>query len=458
MVVNADDVELDVIESVLEAVGIALGRDPSWSCAEFVRQYLHWVPAQDLRDRDPTQLAGAVLSQWEQAGRRLPGEAKVRVRHPDGDGAGWGSPHSTVEIVCDDMPFLVDSVTMRLIRGGYAIELLIHPVLRVVRDHDGILAEVLAPDAVATASASTSSPRAISESVIHVELLRESDPERLTELAGDLREVLSEVRAAVEDWSAMRTRATELAAELGSGPSPCEPHLRAESEAFLGWLADDHFTFLGYREYELGEGGELRVMGDSGLGILRGAPARSTTVLSPRAIAEARSRRPLVLSKANARSTVHRPAYLDYVGVKRFAGGEVVGERRFLGLYTSTAYREPPAEVPLLRDLLFQIDTDALFEMAMGIVGLGERPRVRLFVSRDRLDRFVAVTLCMPRERFTTGNAGRVSSILAEAFGGDHVDWRLQRSESVVARVDSVICASMAATSALRMPPPQWIV
>jgi glutamate dehydrogenase len=470
MVVNADDVELDVIESVLEAVGIALGRDPSWSCAEFVRQYLHWVPAQDLRDRDPTQLAGAVLSQWEQAGRRLPGEAKVRVRHPDGDGAGWGSPHSTVEIVCDDMPFLVDSVTMRLIRGGYAIELLIHPVLRVVRDHDGILAEVLAPDAVATASASTSSPRAISESVIHVELLRESDPERLTELAGDLREVLSEVRAAVEDWSAMRTRATELAAELGSGPSPCEPHLRAESEAFLGWLADDHFTFLGYREYELGEGGELRVMGDSGLGILRGAPARSTTVLSPRAIAEARSRRPLVLSKANARSTVHRPAYLDYVGVKRFAGGEVVGERRFLGLYTSTAYREPPAEVPLLRDkvgqilhragfpshshdakgltdileslprdLLFQIDTDALFEMAMGIVGLGERPRVRLFVSRDRLDRFVAVTLCMPRERFTTGNAGRVSSILAEAFGGDHVDWRLQRSESVVARVDYTI-------------------
>jgi glutamate dehydrogenase len=471
MIVNADDVELDVVDSVLESVGTALGHEPSWSCAEFVRQYLHWVPAQDLRDRDPAQLAGAVLSQWEQAGRRHPGETKVRVRNPEPDGDGWESPHSTVEIVCDDMPFLVDSVTMRLIRGGYTIELLIHPVLRVVRDRDGILAEVLAPEATATATAT--SPRAVAESVIHVELLRESDPERLAELADDLRDVLSEVRAAVEDWPAMRARVTELAAELAAGPSPCEPHLRAESEAFLGWLADDHFTFLGYREYELGEGGELRVVGDSGLGILRGAPARPTTHLSNRAIAEARSSRPLVLSKANARSTVHHPAYLDYVGVKRFSGGDVVGERRFLGLYTSTAYREPPGEVPLLRDkvdqilhragfpahshdakalidiieslprdLLFQIDTDALFEMAMGIVGLGERPRVRLFVSRDRLDRFAAATLCMPRERFTTGNAGRVSSILAEAFGGDHVDWRLQRTESVVARVDYTIHCS----------------
>jgi glutamate dehydrogenase len=178
-----------------------------------------------------------------------------------------------------------------------------------------------------------------------------------------------------------------------------------------------------------------------------------------------------VLSKANTRSTVHRPAYLDYIGVKRFdESGSVVGERRFLGLYTSSAYHAHPGEVPLLRDkidrilhraafppdshdakglidileslprdLLIQIATDDLFELAMGILGLGERPRVRLFVSRDRLDRFAAATLCMPRERFTTENGSRASAILAEAFGGDHVDWRLQLSESVVVRVDFTI-------------------
>jgi glutamate dehydrogenase len=466
MVVNADDIELDVIDSVLESVGAVLGHEPSWSCAEFVRQYFHWVPAQDLRERDPVTLASAVLGHWEQMGRRRPREAKVRVVNPDGDGDGDGGrpPSTVVEIDCDDMPFLVDSVTMELIRSGHTIELLIHPVLRVVRDREGILAEVLAPEASRGAS------RAVAESVIHVEIVREPDAQRRAELRGALERVLSELRAAVEDWEPMRARATQLAAELNDSAPPCEDHVRAEAEAFLGWLAQDNFTFLGYREYDLREGGALTVVPGSGLGILRGAPPQATTRLSQRAVAEAQSSSPLVLSKANARSTVHRPAYLDYVGVKRWEGGKVVGERRFLGLYTSTAYREPASEVPLLRDkvarilhragfpahshdskgvidileslprdLLLQIDTDALFEMVMGIVGLGERPRVRLFVSRDRLDRFAAATLCMPRERFTTGNARRVSVILADAFGGDHVDWRLQRSESVVARVDYTI-------------------
>ena len=463
MVVRVDDVELDVIDTVLEAVRAQLGHEPSWSCAEFVRQYYHWVPAQDLRERDPADLAGAVLDHWRQAGRRRPGQAKVRVVNPEPERDGWRSPYTTVEIVSDDMPFLVDSVTMELIRGSYVLELLIHPVLRVVRDPQGVLAEVLAPEA--------GSPDALTESVIHVEIVREADPERLADLGEGIERVLGEVRAAVQDWPAMRARATELAAEFGRRTPPCEPHLRAESEAFLDWLADDHFTFVGFREYTLREGAELSAVPDSGLGILRGASAHPTTRLSPRALNEASSSDPLVLSKANARSTVHRPAYLDYIGVKRFdAAGTVVGERRFLGLYTSTAYHQTPTDVPLLRDkverilhragfppdshdakglidiletlprdLLFQIDTDALFDMTMGIVGLGERPRVRLFVSRDRLDRFVAATLCLPRERFTTGNAHRVSAILAEAFAGDHVDWRLQRSESVLVRVDYTI-------------------
>ena len=178
-----------------------------------------------------------------------------------------------------------------------------------------------------------------------------------------------------------------------------------------------------------------------------------------------------MLTKANSRATVHRPSYMDYIGVKAFGpDGRVTGERRFLGLYTSTAYHAPLSKVPLLRDkverilhaaafapeshdakglvdileslprdLLIQIDGGDLFEIAMGILGLGERPRVRLFVSRDRLDRFVAATLCMPRERFNTENVRRASVILTEAFGGDQVDWRLQISESVVVRVYYVV-------------------
>jgi glutamate dehydrogenase len=458
MAVKTDDLELDLIDSVLDAVTGRLGHEPSWPCAEFVRQFFHWVPPQDLRDREVDSLAAMVLSEWEMAARRLPGEAKVRAFNPEA----WSSPHTVVEVVFDDMPFLVDSVTMELSRQGHAIELLIHPVMRVVRSPEGILADVIAPE--------STDQGATAESIIHVELARQPDPERLSSLREGIQRVLGDVRAAVEDWRAMRARTTELADELESRPPPCEDHLLAECRAFLAWMADGHFTFLGYREYELGDG-VLTAVPATGLGILREGGAERVTELSKRAVDEAHRPNPLVLSKANARSTVHRPAYLDYIGVKRFdEDGRVVGERRFLGLYTSSAYQAPPAEVPMLRDkveriihaaafspdshdakglieileslprdLLIQIGTEDLFEMAMGVLGLGERPRVRLFVSRDGLDRFVAATLCMPRERFNTENGRRASAILSEAFGGDHVDWRLRLSESVVVRIDYTV-------------------
>jgi glutamate dehydrogenase len=264
MVVKAGDLELDLIDSVLDAVGARLGHEPSWPCAEFVRQYYHWVPAQDLRERSVSDLAGAVLGQWETLSRRQPGEFKVRVFNPDQGRDGWESPYTVIEIVCDDMPFLVDSVTMELSRRECAIELLVHPVMRVVRDAEGILAEVLTPEATDT--------RFHTESILHGEVARQSDPDRLSALQAGIELVLHDVRAAVEDWHAIRARAVQLAAEIGSAPSPCDPPLLAECQAFLTWLAERHFVFLGYREYELRDDGELCAVDGTGLGILRGAP------------------------------------------------------------------------------------------------------------------------------------------------------------------------------------------
>ena len=463
MAVKAGDLELELIDELAARVRERLPDEPELAYAGFVRQYFHWVPAADLAGRSPLDLCGALVAHWRTARRRPRArEPEVRVYNPSLERDGWSSPFTVVEIVSDDMPFLVDSVTMELSRQGYPIELIIHPVMRVVRDRGGELMEVLAPG-------STAAEMRV-ESVIHAEVARESDPDRLAVLHAGVELVLEEVRAAVEDWSSMRARAAALAAELARAPSVCSAHEVSEARDFLEWLRDDHFTFLGYREYDIDEE-EIRVVAGSGLGILRGSATRPAKPLEGKRARLAQQRRPLVLTKANSRSSVHRPVDLDYIGVRRFApDGQVIGERRFLGLYTTSAIKASPREIPMLRekvdrvltraafppdshdakglidifeslprDLLVQISGEDLFEMSIGILGLGERQRVRLFVSRDLLDRFVACVLCLPRDRFNTENRNRAGRILAEAFGGDEVDWSPQITESVLVRVNYIV-------------------
>ena len=463
----------EVDEALIESVCSRLrDRLPGDEAAEgFARHYYRWVPPEDLAERDLGDAYGAALAHFEFARVRRPGATKVRVYNPEFDADGWESTHTAVEIVTDDMPFLIDSVGMELNRQGVGVHLVIHPVMNVRRDLGGRLLEVLPPGSEANGDA-------IAESVIHAEVDRGSDPAKLDELRGHLERVLGEVRAVVEDWPAMRERALEEVAELDSSPPPLDAEEVAEAKAFLRWLEDHNFTFLGYREYELENGdGHLRLTGvtGSGLGILRQAGGRESSrgfeKLPPRVRALALEPYLLNLTKANSRATVHRPAYLDYVGVKRFdAAGRVVGERRFLGLYTHTAYHASPREIPILRrkvdavlaradfphdshnekalleileihprDELFQTSVDELFEIAMGILHLGERQRVRLFVRRDAFGRFLSCLVFVPRDRFNTENRRRIERILRDAFGASTIDYTTRVSESVLVRLHYMI-------------------
>ncbi|HEX4732951.1 MAG TPA: NAD-glutamate dehydrogenase [Thermoleophilaceae bacterium] len=437
---------------------------------EFVRQYYRWVPPEDLEGKSGLDLYGAALSHLNFARERTPGQSKVRVFNPQFEIEGWQTTHTALQIVTDNMPFLIDSVSIELSRHGFGIHSIIHPVIAVRRDANGHLAAILPNSAEIPDDA-------IRESVVHVEVDRQTASEDLDTLHGHVLRVLGEVRSAVEDWRAMRAQALDIAANLESSPpAGIDPGDVAEAKAFFEWLEAHNFTFLGYREYNVVDRGgdiQLAAIEGTGLGILRGGGQSSDGFekLPPPVRALALEPYLLNLTKANSRATVHRPSYLDYVGIKRFdADGKVIGERRFLGLYSHTAYHASPREIPILRrkyddvlaraafprdshnekalieilesyprDELFQVSQDDLFETAMGILHLGERQRLRLFVRADRFGRFLSCLIFIPRDRFNTDNRRRIESILRDAFDATSVDYTTRVSESVLVRLHYMV-------------------
>jgi glutamate dehydrogenase len=363
------------------------------------------------------------------------------------------------------MPYLVDSVVMELNRHRLATHLIVHPQLRVTRDVTGRLEGVGEGDGLV-----------LEESWIHIEIDRQSDRMLLDELEADLQRVLTDVRAAVEDEQKMRALAGAIELEIADRRPPLPDREITDGIELLDWLADDHFTFLGYREYKLEDGpdgDQLRAVTGTGLGILRSDQAKSTSFASLPQEVRSKAREPqlLILTKANSRATVHRSAYLDYVGVKKFGdSGQVVGERRFLGLFTHTAYSESIEHIPVLRhkveevldraglaadsydgkdlieiletyprDDLFQISVDELLPIALGVLRLRERKQLKLFVRKDEYGRYMSCLVFLPRDRYTTQIRLRIQDLLLKAFDGISVDYSAMVGDSILARLHVVV-------------------
>jgi glutamate dehydrogenase len=454
---------LDAVVALVHAKVAIAERD---AVANFVRLLYEQVDAEDLAQRTVEDLYGAALSLWRFAHKRQAG-ARVRVFSPTVAEQGWASRHTVIEIVNDDMPFLVDSTTMEINRQGLTLHLIVHPVLAVERGADGALTAVRSRD-------TTGQPQQL-ESMMHIEVDRLIDAATRAQLAQGIERVLVDVRAAVADWPQTLARLQEVIAGLARVPAAVPAAEVAETKAFLEWLADENLLLLGYRRHDLVEddqGEALRLVPGSGLGILReqGGDANSVSfaALPPQARAMARSVLPVaIVTKANTRSTVHRSGYIDYIGIKRYdAQGVVVGEDRFLGLLTSSAYAERASDTPLVRlkiaavveraglapashlgkalvhvletyprDELFQIEAEALHEIARGILHLGERQRLRLFLRRDPFERFVSCLMFVPRDAYSTEMRYRFIDILTSTLNGTGADFDVQMSDTVLARI-----------------------
>jgi glutamate dehydrogenase len=480
MVTQLDSAKTALLEEAAELAGSS-GQGGGAVGEAVINRYYRHVTLDDLADRSPADLLGAAVSGAELAAQRPQGTAKIRVLTPSAE-SGWGTGRvrrSVVEIVTDDMPFLVDSVTAELSRRGQGIHLIVHPVLAVDRDVAGNLRGIYDVDPESAPAGATV------ESWMHIEIDRQSDdPARVAVLEADLRRVLRDVREAVEDWPKMKNAtlaaANALDGEQGGAAQAAGlgfEELSAGQE-LLRWLVDGHFTFLGYREYELvsGEGEDrLRAIPGTGLGILRSDQPQNTpgsfAKLPPEVRARAREPRLLVLTKANSRATVHRPGYLDYIGVKIFnAEGQVVGERRILGLFSAAAYSESVQHIPVVRqkvrqvldlhgytlnshsgkdllqilesyprDELFQIPVAELAEISAAVLHLQERRRVRLFLRKDAYARFFSALVYLPRDLYDTANRLKLQRILLEELHGKVIDYTVRSTESVLTRLHFVI-------------------
>ncbi len=433
----------------------------------FAERYYASVSIEDIEAHQPHDLFGAFWSHWNWMLQRAPGESKIRVFNPTLEKEGWQSAHTIVEVSHDDSPFLVDSMRMAFDRHAIQVHFTIHfGGLHLIRNAAHRIVEVV--------PMGKSSPKSSTEAPICFEIDRQNDPVVMEKLCTQIQQVLSDVRFTVQDWKKIVAQMEDVLLELEKNNPPLDPAEISESKDFLRWLINKHFTFLGCRDYKItGKGASraLQLAPKSGLGVLRDESgsvlSRSYADLPSQARKHALSQNILIIAKTNTKATVHRDVYTDYIGVKRFnAKGELIGERRFVGLYTSAAYHLSPHYIPFLRhkvdkvlselqyptdshdgkeavhiletlprDDLFQATQEELLELTIGILQLQERKRVRLFLRKDAYNRYFSCLVYVPRDIFTTDLCLLMQDVLMYALEGIEASFTTYFSDSVLARV-----------------------
>ena len=442
--------------------------------AELVSQFAHYfcagISTIDFEYKNANELYAPIVSLWNYM-QACSEECDVRVYTPELETHGWQSRHTIIELVHKDMPFLVDSVRMELNRLGINIYLHIHTPLTITRDKNNSISSISGPDPSGSSYGVTP---------MYLEIDRQLDKSELELIKNNLEEVLSDVRVTVSDWDKMKGKLTQVIDRLDNLPKKLQNEKNKECRDFLEWISGNHFTLLGYTFYELNnEKNDFRLVPQESesLGLKTKQNWRPKAYMLSDLPSGARNlilntENLLVLTKLSAVSRVHRPAHIDYIGIKRVnKKGEIIGEDRFIGLYTSAAYNLNPMSIPVLRqkiqavkkrsgltelehdlkvlrniletyprDELFQTSVDKLYETAIGILQIQERPIIRLFARRDPYGRFFSCLVYVPREIYTTRIRIRITEILKEAFGAiSEPQFTTSFSESILARLHFII-------------------
>jgi len=431
-----------------------------------LQRYYWSEPAAEVLGHDPEELAGLALGHLKLAEVRPPGSATVDVqRLPDG--------RSVIRLVTDDMPYLVDSVTAEVVRQGVTLAHIVHPVVVVRRDLRGRIKAFCDSSQAADCGSD-----ALTESWMAVVVDGRLDDEAGADLVTGLRTVLDDVRAVDEDAERLRGRVLELATRLEELPSatagvdPADDP--GEAAALLRWLADGNFVFLGAREVELVESrgkAAARAVHGTGLGVLRSDTDMTASVADTPEATRSPAHHLLDVTKADARSPVHRRAWLDLIAVTLpSADGASNRQLRFVGLFPSAAYTSSVVDVPLVRrrvaevisrsgvpvdshtgkelldvletyprDELLQVGADELLPVALAVLHLQERRQTRLFLRQDPTGRFWSALVYLPRDRYTTEVRLAMQQILLERLGGTNVEYTARSTESVLARLHFVV-------------------
>ncbi|MGB1539425.1 MAG: NAD-glutamate dehydrogenase domain-containing protein, partial [Rickettsiales bacterium] len=437
----------------------------------FVQQFYNKMPLVDVEAMDPERACTVAISAYDFIKERKVGEPKIRIFTPNKKDYGWKSEKAIIEIINDDMPFLVDSISAELSRHDLTVYSLIHPVFRVKRDNKGILKAV--KERGDNVSRHGVDDDASPESFMHIQV--SALPEELSEkaLIEHLHQVLKAVAYGVEDWRKILSKIPENIEIVENAPKSFHREDVDEVKDFLHWVGNNNFVLLGYIEYDFTEKKKdtFKVVPGSELGLFRleddvykptGLSSLPTEVLK-----YIRNPQLLEITKGNKKSPIHRPVHMDYLTVKRFdKKGRVVGENRFLGLFTSKVYYQSADDIPIIRrkidrvlgranfdpvshngkalkaimeffprDELFQISEEDLFQTGMGILSLDARPDVRLFIRKDLFERFISCMLYVPRERFSTYLREKIQTILEKAYNGKVTAHYTQVTDSPLARV-----------------------